>query len=202
MPPPKGPSTSSASRPNSPRKPPPTHTHTPRPKPAPGPRCARSSDGRPGGPALPEALVRSREAGPGGSRALQAAGTCPGPPGPPPRPRHSPSQRRGRTVIPRPGAGTAPLSRSRCRAPGRPGTADGPRASWARRLGVREGRPRPCAGAGAHPAHRSRVPALPGAGGASSGGPTRSRRAQGAESEAEGRRRCGEHFSLFGKKKE
>lgn len=58
-----------------------------------------------------------------------------------------------------PGAGSSPLSR--CLAPGRAGSADGPRASWARRLGVRAGRLQPCAGAGAAPrlAPRSGIPA-------------------------------------------
>lgn len=57
-----------------------------------------------------------------------------------------------------PDAGASPLSC--CLAPGRPGASDGPRASWARRLGVRAGWLQPCAGR--KPAPR---PAPPGADG-------------------------------------
>lgn len=107
-----------------------------------------------------------------------------------------------------PDAGTSPLSR--CLAPGRPGAADGPSASWARRLGVRAGWQQPCAGAGAGPAPPRPGPRARAArrGGASSARPTSSRpdgsgdQGQRGKGEAERRYCFVEHFSLFGKKKE
>ena len=108
-----------------------------------------------------------------------------------------------------PGAGSSPLSR--CLAPGRAGSADGPRASWARRLGVRAGRLQPCAGAGAAPRLAPRAQLRDPRNGrrrASSARPTSWHSdgsgdpGQRGKGEAERPYRFVEHFSLFGKKKE